>query len=129
MRQSVRIIRQALRQMPSGPVNVADHKAVLPPKELVYRDMESLIHHFKLVMPGHGLTPPVGEVYSATEAPNGELGYYLVSDGSGIPYRVRVRPPSLYHQQAFPLQVEGRMISDAVSVLASLNVIAGELDR
>ena len=129
MRQAVRIIRQALEQLPEGPVNSADHKITLPPKEMVYRDMESLIHHFKLSMPGHGVLPPKGEVYSCTEAPNGELGFYLVSDGTGLPYRVRVRPPSFYNYTAFPKQVTGRLLSDAIAVMASLNVIAGELDR
>jgi NADH:ubiquinone oxidoreductase subunit D len=125
----VRIIREALDKLPSGPVNVDDRKLALPTKEQVYQDMESLIHQFKIVMPGHGIAPPVGEVYSSTEAPNGELGFYLVSDGSGVPYRVRIRPPSFYNHQTFPVQITGRLISDAVSALASLNVIAGELDR
>jgi NADH dehydrogenase I D subunit len=129
MRQSVRIIRQALEKLPSGPINVDDHKVTLPTKEMVYQDMESLIHHFKIMMPGHGIEAPMGEVYSSTEVPNGELGFYLVSDGSGVPYRVRIRPPSFYNHQTFPVQVTGRLISDAVSALASLNVIAGELDR
>ena len=96
---------------------------------MVYHDMESLIHHFKLVMPGHGLIPPKGEVYSSTETPNGELGFYIVSDGTGMPYRVRIRPPSFYNYCSFEKQVTGRMISDAVSCMASINVIAGELDR
>ena len=100
------------------------------PKELLYQDMEALIHHFKLVMPGHGIKPPVGgEIYSCTEAPNGELGYYLVSDGTGMPYRVRIRPPSFYNHQSFSELVEGSMLSDAVAVLSSINTIAGELDR
>lgn len=129
MRQSVKIVRQALEKLPRGPVSVQDFKISLPEKDAVYTDMESLIHHFKQLMPGHGLRPPVGEVYSCTESPNGELGFYLVSDGSGQPYRLRVRPPSFYHQQTFPMQVEGRMIPDAVAALSSLNVIAGELDR
>jgi NADH dehydrogenase I D subunit len=129
MRQAVRIVRQALRKLPAGPVNALDHKITLPAKDEVYRDMESLIHHFKLLMPGHGLKPPVGEVYSCTETPNGELGFFLVSDGSGQPYRVRVRPPSFYNHQTFRVQVEGRLLSDAVAILSSLNVIAGELDR
>lgn len=129
MRQSLSIIEQALQKMPEGPVCSVDHKVALPPKDLVYQDMESLIHHFKIVMPGHGITPPRGEVYSCTESPNGELGFYLVSDGTGLPYRVRIRPPSFYNHQAFPAQVEGRMLSDAVAILSSMNVIAGELDR
>jgi NADH-quinone oxidoreductase subunit D len=130
MRNSVSMVRQALDQMPRrGPLCSPDHKITLPPKEMVYRDMESLIHHFKLIMPGHGLIPPPGEVYSITESPNGELGFYLVSDGTGVPYRVRVRPPSFYQHQTGRLQIKGRMLSDAVAVLSSLNVIAGELDR
>ncbi|MGD0090366.1 MAG: NADH-quinone oxidoreductase subunit D [Planctomycetota bacterium] len=136
MRQSIRIITQALDKLPGGgenkenlPVSSLDHKVMLPPKDMVYNDMESLIHHFKLVMPGHGVIPPKGEVYSCTEAPNGELGFYIVSDGTGLPYRVRVRPPSFYNYATFPKQATGRMISDAVAALASLNVIAGELDR
>jgi NADH dehydrogenase I D subunit len=129
MRQAVRIIEQALAKMPDGPVNAVDHKAVLPPKDMVYNDMESLIHHFKLIMPGHGLIPPKGEIYSSTEAPNGELGFYLVSDGTGLPYRVRIRPPSFYNYATLPKQVTGCLISDCISVMASINVIAGELDR
>ena len=129
MRESIKIIHQALEKMPEGPVNSVDHKITLPTKDQVYHDMESLIHHFKLVMPGHGLIPPKGEVYSSTETPNGELGFYIVSDGTGLPYRVRIRPPSFYNYCSFEKQVTGRMISDAVSCMASINVIAGELDR
>jgi NADH dehydrogenase I D subunit len=129
MRQAIRIVEQALAKMPEGPVNSEDHKVVLPPKEMVWRDMESLIHSFKLTMPGHGLIPPKGEVYSCTEAPNGELGFYLVSDGTGLPYRVRVRPPSFYNYTSFAKQATGRLLSDAIAIMASLNVIAGELDR
>jgi NADH:ubiquinone oxidoreductase subunit D len=129
MRQSIRIIEQALEQLPQGPVNSVNHKVTLPTKDQVYQDMESLIHHFKLTMPGHGLIPPQGEIYSSTEAPNGELGFYIVSDGTGLPYRVRIRPPSFYNYTTFPLQAKGRLISDAVACMASINVIAGELDR
>ena len=129
MRESIKIIHQALEQLPEGPVNSVDHKVTLPTKDMVYNDMESLIHHFKLTMPGHGLIPPKGEVYSSTETPNGELGFYIVSDGTGLPYRIRVRPPSFYNYGSFTKQVTGRMLSDAVACLASLNVIAGELDR
>jgi NADH:ubiquinone oxidoreductase subunit D len=129
MRQSIRIIEQALAKLPEGPVNAIDHKVSLPPKDMVYNDMESLIHHFKIVMPGHGVQPPQGEVYSSTETPNGELGFYIVSDGTGVPYRVRIRPPSFYNYTTFSKQVTGRLISDAVASMASINVIAGELDR
>lgn len=129
MRQSAKIVLQALDHLPSGPINAdADH-AIVPPKAEVYQSMESLIYHFKLTMEGHGPEPPVGEVYSSTEVPNGELGFYIVSDGSRHPYRVRVRPPSLLHYALFPKLITGHMFSDVVSVLGSLNIIAGELDR
>ena len=136
MRQSIKIVEQALEQLPGGsenkeklPVNSVNHKVTLPTKEMVYHDMESLIHHFKLTMPGHGVIPPKGEVYSCTETPNGELGFYLVSDGTGLPYRVRVRPPSFYNYSVYPKLAVNCMISDAVACMASINVIAGELDR
>ncbi len=129
MRQSIRIIEQAVNSLPDGPVKVDDAKVILPEKDAVYTGMESLIHHFKVTMDGHGLTPPPGEAYVATEAPNGELGFYVVSDGSGYAYRLRVRPPSFMNYQAFPQLVEGHMVADAVAVLGSINVIAGELDR
>ncbi|HYF49390.1 MAG TPA: NADH-quinone oxidoreductase subunit D, partial [Planctomycetota bacterium] len=135
-RQSIKIVRQALEKLPGGgenkeklPVSSVNHKVTLPTKGETYHDMESLIHHFKLTMPGHGLIPPKGDVYSCTETSNGELGFYLVSDGTGLPYRVRVRPPSFYNYTTFPLQAQGRLISDAVACMASINVIAGELDR
>lgn len=129
MKESLKIVKQALDKLPEGPVSALDHKVTLPTKDMVYHDMESLIHHFKIIMPGHGVIPPKGEVYSCTETSNGELGYYIISDGTGIPYRIRIRPPSFYQLQTFPLQSEGKMLSDAVAVLSSLNVIAGELDR
>lgn len=129
MREAMKIIEQALAILPEGPVNSVNHKVTLPPKEMVYNDMESLIHHFKLTMPGHGLIPPKGEVYSSTECPNGELGWYIVSDGTGLPYRIRVRPPSFYNYSSFTKQATGRLISDAIACMASINVIAGELDR
>lgn len=129
MRQSAKIALQALERLPSGPISTdADH-AVIPTKAEVYQSMESLIYHFKLTMEGHGPKPPPGEVYSSTEAPNGELGFYIVSDGSRHPYRVRVRPPSLINFALFPKLIKGHMLSDVVAVLGSLNVIAGEMDR
>lgn len=130
MRQSLRIIIQALQRLKDfgpGPVIVDDYKVALPPKEKVYTRMESLIHHFKLVM--HGMETPVGEVYSATEAANGELGYYIVSDGGKSPYRIHVRPPCFPIFNSFDEQVKGTLIADAVAVLGAMNVIAGELDR
>ena len=127
MRQSLRIIRQVLDRLEPGPVMIDDPKIALPPKEKVYTRMESLIHHFKLVM--HGMEMPVGEVYSATEAANGELGFYIVSDGGKNPYRIRVRPPCLPIFSSFESQVKGGLIADAVAVLGAKNIIAGELDR
>jgi NADH-quinone oxidoreductase subunit D len=107
-----------------------DFKTSLPTKDAVHNDMESLIHHFKLVMLGHGIQPTAGaSIYSATEAPCGELGFFIASDGSDTAYRLRIRPPSLYNYAFFPRLVEGGMISDAVAVLSSFHIIAGELDR
>jgi NADH-quinone oxidoreductase subunit D len=129
LRQSIRIIEQAVKALPDGPVKAADAKVALPEKHEVDFGMESLIHHFKVIMDGHGLCPPRGESYTPTESPNGELGFYIVSDGTGRAYRMRVRPPSFHNYQAYPQMVRGLMISDAVAVLGSINVIAGELDR
>ena len=129
-KQSLRIIEQALAALPKGPVNLPDQKLTLPDKKEVYGNIEALIHHFKQIMFGHGVKPEPGtEIYSSTEAPNGELGFYMVSDGGMNPYRMRVRPPSLYNYAVMPLLVQGGMVSDAVAVMSSLNVIAGELDR
>ncbi|MHC4829417.1 MAG: NADH dehydrogenase (quinone) subunit D [Planctomycetota bacterium] len=129
VRESLKIIRQLLDRMPEGPVNALEGKVTLPDKAAVYSSMEELIHHFELTMPGFGIQPPLAETYYAQECPNGEQGYFLISDGSGIPYRIRMRSPSFYNYQVLPAMVEGSMISDLVAVLASLNVIAGELDR
>ncbi len=129
LRQSQSIIEQALDKMPKGPVKVEDAKVILPEKGQVDFGMESLIHHFKVLMDGHGLTPEPGEAYVPTEAPNGELGFYVVSDGTGYAYRMRVRAPSFMNYQAYPEMIDGHMISDAIAVLGSINVIAGELDR
>lgn len=130
MRQSLRIIEQCvtkLKELGPGPIIVDDYKVALPPKEKVYTRMESLIHHFKLVM--HGMEMPVGEVYSATEAANGELGYYIVSDGGKSPYRIHVRPPCFPIFNSFDEQVRGGLIADSLAILGAMNVIAGELDR
>lgn len=128
--QSLNIISQALEDLPDGPVLSEDKKISLPEKDEVHQNIESLIHHFKQIMFGHGILPDRGrEVYSATECPNGELGYYMVSDGEMNSYKTRVRPPSIFHFAVLPQLIEGSMISDAVAVLGTLNVIAGELDR
>ncbi|MHC4840676.1 MAG: NADH dehydrogenase (quinone) subunit D [Planctomycetota bacterium] len=130
MRESVKIISQALDRLPGGEVNINDWKIVLPEKAAVYTQMESLISHFKLVMKGHGIkTPKKGKIYSSTEAPNGELGWYIETDGSAVGYRLRIRPPSYFNYSAMPQMVKGAYIADLVACLSSLNVIAGELDR
>jgi len=132
MRESLKIVDQVLRTLPGGPVSVEDPRIAIPPKTADRRPsggMEGLIYHFKHYMFGHGLCPPEGEVYSCTEVPNGELGFYLVSDGTQRPWRWRVRPPSFYNYQPFPEMCRGRLLSDVVAVLSSLNIIAGELDR
>jgi NADH-quinone oxidoreductase subunit C/D len=127
MRQSLRIIRQAIDALPGGPVVTDNHHVALPPKEKVYTEMESLIWHFKLIY--EGIQVPAGDAYSFTEGANGELGYYIVSDGTGHPYRIKVRPPCFAIFQAYPHILEGHMVPDAIAILGSLNIIAGELDR
>jgi len=127
MRQSLRIIAQGIERLPDGPVITDDHHAALPPKPKVYSEMESLIWHFKLIY--DGIQVPAGDAYHATEGANGELGYYLVSDGTGRPYRIKVRPPCFSIFQAYPHMLEGHLIADSIAILSSLNIIAGELDR
>lgn len=129
--QSIRIVEQALEKLPDGPVMNPDYKFGLPEKGDVYSDMESLIHHFKHVMPGHDqISPAFGEeIYSCTEVPNGELGFYIIGTGGSVPYRIRIHSPSFMNFQAFPKLLEGQMLADAVPILASLWIIAGELDR
>ena len=128
MRQSLRILQQAIdRGLPEGPVMVDNPYVALPPKAKVYNEMESLIYHFKLIM--HGIQPPVGETYFQVEGGNGELGFYVVSDGTKNPYRVRCRPPCFPIFEAFPQMIIGQTIPDAVAALGSLNIIAGELDH
>ncbi len=128
VRQSMRIIEQALEQMPdSGPVSVDDARITLPEKRDVYSTIEGTISHFKLIM--EGFKPPKGEVYSFTEAGNGELGFYIVSDGSGTPYRIRVRPPCWYNLQATREMLIGDMIADIIPTFGSINMIGGECDR
>lgn len=127
MRQSIRIIEQVCKNIPGGDYTIRDKGIVLPEKKDVYGNIEGLMNHFMLVI--KGLRPPVGEVYDATEAANGELGFYLVSDGSANPYRLKVRPPCFAIYQSFPHVVKGAMLADAIATVASMNVIAGELDR
>jgi len=128
MKQSARIIEQcAERLADSGPVNVDDPRIILPPKEEVYNTIEGTIQHFKIVM--EGLKLPAGEVYAYTEAGNGELGFYLVSDGSGTPYRVRIRPPCFLVTSGLERVITGQMMADVVPCFGSLNMIGGECDR
>jgi NADH-quinone oxidoreductase subunit D len=126
IRQSVRIIRQALEKMPKGDFHANVPEFYLPPKEEVYRSMESLIYHFKIVMGETAI--PAGEVYHAVEGGNGELGYYLVSDGGRTPYRLHFRRPCFIYYQAYPEMIVDSVLSDAILTMSSMNVIAGELD-
>lgn len=130
MLESLKIIHQAIENLPSGPINVdVESKVVLPNQMAVYRSIEGLIQHFELIMTNRQWQTPVEECYGATEAPNGELGYYIVADGSGTAYRARTRPPSFIHLALFPYLIVGHQVSDVVAVLGSLNIIAAELDR
>ncbi|MEE9166738.1 MAG: NADH dehydrogenase (quinone) subunit D [Candidatus Neomarinimicrobiota bacterium] len=130
IRQSALLCRQAIDKMPPGEVNVdSSSKVILPPKDEVYNSIEGLIYHFEITMPNRGMKPPVGEAYVPTESPNGELGFYIVSDGSSVPYKVRTRPPSFINYSVFSKIMKGHMLSDAVAILGGLNIIAGELDR
>ncbi|MEK6248152.1 MAG: NADH-quinone oxidoreductase subunit D, partial [Planctomycetales bacterium] len=130
MRESMKIIEQAVENLPGGPVDVGiDERTALPDKQQVYQTIEGTISHFELVMTNRGFEVPEEEVYAATEAPNGELGFYLCGDGSNVAYRARCRPPSFVHFAVFPHLIRGHTLSDVVAVLGSLNVIAAELDR
>jgi NADH-quinone oxidoreductase subunit D len=131
MRQSLRIIEQCLDNLPAGPVDVDDKRVSYPPLGRVYTEMEALIHHFKLWMrgPGQGIRPPIGEAYSRVEGANGELGFYVISDGSDQPYRVRCRPPCLPPMNALRQLLVGGMVADLVPTFGSVNMIGGELDR
>ncbi len=177
MRQSIRIIRQAMKDIPGGPVNMSpeeetrfsetiideakmgrteglvnviaqveptlegmerpfhdrvmtsDKRVALPNKGDTYGNIEGLMNHFKLIMDGHGITPPSGETYFAVEGANGELGFYIVSDGKDKPYRVRVRPPCFFAMAGLHTMLEGYMVADIVATFGTINMIAGELDR
>jgi NADH-quinone oxidoreductase subunit D len=130
MRESLRIISQAIENIPAGPINVGiDERTTLPPKHQVYQTIEGTITHFELVMQNRGFTVPNEETYAAIESPNGELGFYVVGDTSDVAYRARCRPPSFIHFALFPDLIRGHTLSDVVAVLGSLNIIAAELDR
>lgn len=127
MRQSLRILKQALARVPDGPINADAPKVVLPPKEKVLTSMEDLIHHFIILT--EGIRPPKGEVYHAIEAPKGELGFYLVSDGGPAAYRCRIRAGAMINLQMIEKLVIGQMVSDVISIIGSLDPVMGEVDR
>jgi len=127
MRQSVRIINQTLEGMPEGPVKADAPKIVLPDREKMKTQMESLIHHFKIVTEGFAV--PAGEVYQGIESSRGQMGYYVVSDGTAKPYRVHMRNPTFASLQALETMCQGRSISDVVAVIGSIDIVLGEIDR
>jgi len=125
--QSMKIVGQALQQLPVGPVWIDDPRFVLPEKEKVYGSIEGLMHHFKIIM--EGIHVPAGETYFAVEGGNGELGFYIVSDGGGKPYRLRVRPPCFIAMGAFHEMIKGYMVADIIPTFGMINMIGGECDR
>jgi NADH-quinone oxidoreductase subunit D len=127
MRQSLRIIKQALEQMPGGPVKVNDRKVAPPPRGEMKNSMEALIHHFKLYTEGYHV--PAGETYTATEAPKGEFGVYLVSDGSNRPYRCKIRSPDFAFLQSTDFIGKGHMLADVVAIIGSMDIVFGSIDR
>ena len=127
MRESLKIIHQCLDRMPSGPVKVDDRKIAPPPRAEMKNSMEALIHHFKLYTEGYHV--PAGETYTVVEAPKGEFGVYLISDGTGRPYRCKIRTPGFAHLQAMDYLTRGHMLADVVAVLGSLDIVFGEVDR
>jgi NADH-quinone oxidoreductase subunit D len=127
MEQSLQIVNQALEGMPAGPYRVSNPKISPPPKWQITGSMEALIHHFKLYTEGY--RPPAGEVFVRTESPKGELGFYIVSDGSAKPYRMHVRGASFANLQVLPLMIEGRFLSDVVAAIGSIDIVLGEVDR
>ncbi|MFN5609744.1 MAG: NADH-quinone oxidoreductase subunit D [Holosporales bacterium] len=127
MRESLKIIRQCLAKMPGGPVKVQDHKIAPPPRAEMKRSMEALIHHFKLYTEGFHV--PAGEVYAAVEAPKGEFGVYLVSDGSNKAYRCKIRAPGFAFLQALDVLSKGHMLADVVAIIGSMDIVFGEVDR
>ncbi len=127
MRQSVRILRQIMADVPGGPINVGDPKGVLPKKEKVLMKMEELIHHF--IVATQGIDAPVGEVYFGAENPKGELGFYICSKGGGVPYRLKIRAPSFVNLSILPKILPSHMMSDVVAILGSLDFVMGECDR
>src|ERR1700757_3824325 len=127
LRESIKIVRQALDGMPEGPIKANAPKVVLPDREKMKTEMEALIYHFKIIT--EGFTVPAGEVYQAVESPRGEMGYYVVSDGTAKPYRVHMRAACLANLQTLPTMCEGRLIADVVAAIGSIDIVLGEIDR
>ena len=127
MRESIKICQQALNGLPEGRIVADAPKIILPDREQMKTQMESLIHHFKIVTEGFGV--PAGEVFQAVESPRGEMGYYVVSDGTAKPYRVHMRNPSFATLQALETMCKGRLLADVVAVIGSIDIVLGEIDR
>jgi NADH-quinone oxidoreductase subunit D len=127
MRQSLKIIRQCLKELPQGPVMIDDNKVAPPKRSEMKISMEALIHHFKLYTEGYHV--PAGETYTVVEAPKGEFGVYLISDGTNRPYRCKIRAPGFAHLQATDMMTKGHMLADAVAIVGSLDIVFGEVDR
>ena len=127
VRQSVRIMKQCLNEMPEGPIASLDRKVVPPKRAEMKRSMEALIHHFKLYTEGFHV--PAGDVYVATESPKGEFGVYLVADGSNKPYRCKIRPTAFSHLQAMDFMAKGHMLADTTAILGAIDIVFGECDR
>ncbi len=127
MRESIKIIKQCINDMPSGPAAVDDNKFAPPPRESMKRSMEALIHHFKLYTEGYHV--PEGETYAVVEAPKGEFGVYVISDGTNKPYRCKIRAPGFAHLQALDMMSSGHMLADVVANIGSIDVVFGEIDR
>jgi len=127
LRESQKIVKQALEGIPEGPVKADAPKVVLPDREKMKTQMEALIYHFKIVT--EGFTVPEGEVYQAVESPRGEMGYYVVSDGGAKPYRVHMRAPSFANLQSLQKMCEGRLIADVVAAIGSIDIVLGDCDR
>jgi NADH-quinone oxidoreductase subunit D len=127
MRESCKIINQTLDKLVDGPILADCPKVCLPAKEKVVNSIEGLIHHFKIIT--EGFKPEAGEVYVGIEAPKGELGYYIISDGSAQPFRMKIRPPSFVNLQALPQMVEGSLLADVIAAIGTLDIVLGEIDR
>jgi NADH-quinone oxidoreductase subunit D len=127
IRESIKIIRQCLEKLPSGPVKALEPKKVLPRKERIYTRMEELIHDFMIV--NYGVNPPAGECYQAIESAKGQLGFYIVSRGEGYPWRMKIRSPSFCNLQALPQLIRGHLLSDIVAVIGSIDPVMGEADK